>query len=341
VKTLITCLFAAVVGSIAVASSAGHYHLLKKVPVPYDTTAWDYCSVDSVNRRVYAAHGTQVEVMDADSGTLVGKIENTPNVHGVAIANELGRGFTSNGISSTSTIFDLKTLKILGEVKLSGEGPDAIVYDPATQRVFTFNKRNNLNSTAIDAKEGKVVGTIELPGTPEFPTADGKGNIFVGLVDKNVVLQIDSRKLTTGASWPLGSCERPGSMAIDRKNDRLFVGCANKVMVIVDSTNGRIVTTLPIGEAKDAAAYDPGTHLAFSSNGEGTLTVIHQESPDKYTVETVKTEFGARTMGVDLKTHKLFLPLADRGPAPAATAENPRPRGDIIPGTFRILIFGM
>ena len=329
------------VSAVAIAASAaGGYHLLQKVAVPGDG-GWDYSIVDSAARRLYVSHGTRAEVIDVDSGALVGMIDNTAGIHGIAIAPELGRGFTSNGGPATVTIFDLKTLKTLGEVKVTGENPDAIIYDPASQRVFTFNARSS-NATAIDAKEGKVAGTVELGGKPEFAAADGKGHVFVNLEDKDVVVQIDSRKIAAGERWPLGPCKEPGPMAIDVKNGRLFIGCHNRLLAVLDAKNGHVITTVPIGQGPDATEFDPGTGLVFSSNGDGTATVIRQESPDKYSVlETVKTEPGARTMALDLKTHKIFLSLADRGPAPAPTAETPRSRGAVVPGSFRVLIFGM
>jgi DNA-binding beta-propeller fold protein YncE len=322
------------------ASAAGGYHLLKTTPVGGDE-GWDYCTVDAGARKLFVSHGGQVVVINADTGEVTGKIENTDGVHGIAIADDLGRGFTSNGKGNSSTIFDLKTLKPIGEVKVGGENPDAIVYDPATKRVFTFNKRSE-NSTVIDAKEGKALSTFALGGNPEFAAADGKGHVFVDLVDKDIVLQIDSKTMSPGERWPTGSCTGPGTMAIDRKTSRLFVGCRNKQMAILDATNGHVVATVPIGEGRDAADFDPGTKLIFSSNGEGNVTVIHEESANKFrVVETVPTAIGARTMAVDTKTHKLFFPVADRGPAPAPTKENPRPRGDVIAGTFRVLILGM
>ena len=297
--------------------------------------------MDSAGRRLYVSHDPRVEVIDVDSGALVGKIDKTVGIHGIAIAPELGRGFTSNGGPSTVTIFNLKTLETVGEVKVTGENPDSIIYDPASQRVFAFNGRSS-NATAIDAKEGKVAGTIALGGKPEFATADGKGHVFVNLEDKDTVVQIDSRKIAAGERWPLGACKEPGPMAIDRKNGRLFIGCGNRLMAVLDATNGHVITTVPIGPGPDAAEFDPGNGLVFTSNGDGTATVIRQESPDKYSVlENVKTERGARTMALDLKTHKIFLPLSDREPAPAPTPENPRPRGAVVPGTFRVLILGM
>jgi DNA-binding beta-propeller fold protein YncE len=337
----ISGILAVFLGSLAIAASAaGGYRLLKTIAVSGDE-GWDYCVVDAAGRRLYVSHSSHVVVMDPDSGAIVGKIDNTDGVHGIAIAADLGRGFTSNGRAATSTIFDLKTLKTIGEVKVGGENPDAIVYDPATKRVFTFNKRSE-NSTAIDAREGKALRTFDLGGNPEFAVSDAKGHVFVDLVNKDTVLQIDSKTLSPGQRWTTGSCHGPGTMAIDRKNSRLFVGCRNKTMAILDATNGRLITTVPIGAGRDAAAFDPATKLIFSANGEGNVTVIHEESPDKYTVvETVQTANGARTMALDEKTHKIYFPVADRAAAPAPTKDNPNPRGDLIPGSFRVLIFGM
>ncbi len=339
-KTL-SALFVFIVGAFATAAlAAGGYHLIQKVSVPGDD-GWDHPTVDTAARRLYVAHGSQVEVMDVDLGTLVGKIEKTSGAHAIAIVPELGRGFISNGGANSVTIFNPKTLETIGEVKVTGVNPGPIVYDQPTKRIFTFNGGSS-NATAIDARDGTVVATIDLGGTRELAASDAKGHVFVNLVDKNVVLQIDSQKMTAEQRWPLGACQRPGTMAIDQKNRRLFIGCANRLMAILDANDGRLITTVPIGEGRDQAEFDPETGLVFSSNGEGTVTVIRQESPDKYSVlETVKTEPGARTMALDLKTHKIFLPLADLGPAPPPTAENPRPRGSILPGTFRILILGM
>ena len=351
VKTVWTLLTFVVSAS---ASAAGSYHLLKKVYPPAELYphevsrsspgGWDYCIVDPGGRRLYASHGNHVVVMDVDSDTLLGKIDKTPGVHGIALAPELGRGFTSNGQANSSTIFDLKTLATIAEVKIIGENPDSIIYDPATKRVFVFNgKRELSNATVIDAQSGKVLGKIDLGGNPEFAASDGKGHVFVDLEDKDTVLQIDSQKLTAGERWSPGTCKHPSTMAIDRAHGRLFVGCGNQQMAVLDATNGHVVTTVPIGKSDDAVTFDPVASLVFSSNGgDGTVTVIHEDSPDAYTVvETVKTEVGARTMAVDTKTHKIYLPLADRGPAPAPTADIPHPQGPIVPGSFRILVLGM
>lgn len=329
-----------VIAAATVASAAGGYHLLQKVSVPGDE-AWDYCFVDTVGRRLYASHNSHVVVMDVDSHALVGKIEKTDGVHGITVARDLGRGFTSNGRSASVTIFNLKTLETIAEVTGTGGDPDSIIYDPPTKRVFTFNKAGK-NATAIDAAAGKIVGSIDLGGETQFAASDEKGHVFVDVVDRDVVVKIDSRKLVAEERWPVAPCVGPGTMAIDRKYGRLFIGCGNKLMVVLDTKDGRVIASLPIGQGRDAAAFDTEARLAFSSNGDGTVTVIKEESPEKYSVlENVKTEAGARTMAVDSKTHKIFLPVADRGPAPPPTADNPRPRPPLVPGTFRILIYGM
>jgi DNA-binding beta-propeller fold protein YncE len=315
------------------------YHLLKSISVPGEG-GWDYLTVDESGRRLYVSHGTQVEVLDIDHGSIVGRIPNTQGVHGIAIAAELGRGFTSNGRTSTITIFDLKSLHPIEEVKSTGENPDAIIYDPASRRVFAFNGRSG-SATAIDARSGKVAGSMELGGKPEFAAADGAGQVFVNLEDKSMVVKLDSRKLAVEQKWPLAPCEEPSAMAIDRKNHRLFIGCGNKLMAVVNADSGRVITTLPIGDHVDAAAFDPQTGLAFASNGDGTLTVIHQDSPDRYSVvENAKTQAGARTMALDPKTHDVFLSVAEYGPAPAPTAAQPKPKRPLVPGSFKILVMG-
>ena len=292
-------------------ASAADYQITKKIPIPGEGS-WDYLAVDEAARRLYVSHGTQVEVLDVDSGAVVGKISNTPGVHGIAIARELGRGFVSNGQSSTVTIFDLKSLKRIADVT-TGKKPDAIIFDPATSRVFAFNGESD-SATAIDAATGKVAGTVDLGGGPEFAVADGKGYVFDNLEDEGLVLKIDSRKLTVEQRWPAAPCAKPASLAMDRENRRLFVGCRSKVMAVMNADTGQVITTLPIGDHVDATAFDPETKLIFNSNGEGTVTAIHQDGPDKYSVvETVKTLPRAKTMALDPKTHQLFLSTAESG----------------------------
>ncbi len=304
-KTLSAILSLLLGVTAASASPASGYHVLQQIPVP-GNGSWDYLTMDEAARRLYVSHETQVEVLDADSGAVVGKIPNTPGVHGIAIAAEFGRGFTSNGHANTVTIFDLKTLKELGQVK-TGDKPDAIIYDPTTHRVLAFNGDGN-SATVIEAQDGKVAGTVDLGGGPEFAVADGQGYVFNNLEEQSELVKIDARKLSVVGRWPLAPCKTPSSMAMDKPNRRLFIGCRSHVMAVVNADDGRVITTLPIGDHVDASAFDPETGFVFNSNGDGTVTVIHQDSPDKYSVvENVKTEPRAKTMALDLKTHKLFL----------------------------------
>ena len=293
------------------AAWAADYSVTKKIPIP-GQGSWDYLTVDESARRLYVSHGTQVEVLDVDSGSIVGSIPKTLGVHGIAIASEFGRGFVSNGQTSTVTIFDLKTLKSTGEVP-TGKKPDAIIYDPATKRVFAFNGESN-SATAIDAASGKVAGTVDLGGGPEFAAADGKGYVYDNLEDESLVLKINARDLKVEQRWPTAPCAKPSSMAMDRENRRLFVGCRSKVMAVMDADSGKVITTLPIGDHVDATVYDPDSKLIFNSNGEGTITVIQQNGADKYSViQTVKTAPRAKTMAFDPKTHQLFLSTAENG----------------------------
>ena len=323
----------AILLAASAATGASGYKVIKTVPISGEG-GWDYVYVDSDARRVYVSHATQVVVLDADSYEVVGSIPDTQGVHGIAIAPELGRGFTSNGRSNDVTIFDLKTLKTIGTVKTDAN-PDAIVYDSVSKRVFTFNGRGK-NTTAINAADGTVAGTLALGGKPEFAVADGKGSIFVNNEDTSELIQIDSQKITEMHRWPLAPCKSPSGLAIDRKSRRLFAVCDEKVMAVVNADTGKVVAAPTIGEGVDASAFEPDTQLAFASNGEGTLTVIHEDSPDKYTVvENVPTKRSARTMGLDLKTHNIFLPAADFDPP--APGER---RGKMKPGSFVLLVLG-
>jgi DNA-binding beta-propeller fold protein YncE len=327
----------AFVATVAMAADPG-YHLINTYKLGGDG-GWDYLAMDSSARRLYISRATHVMVIDADSGKPVGDIPDTPGVHGIALAPELGRGFISNGREGTVTIFDLKTLKAITKVK-AGENPDAILYDPASKRVFAFNGRSH-DATAIDAAGGTVVGTIKLEGKPEFAASDGKGEIFVNIEDKSQIDAIDPNKLEVKASWPLAPCHEPSGLALDRKNRRLFAGCDNKMMAVVDADTGKVVATAPIGDGVDANAFDPGTGLAFASCGEGVLTVVHEDSPAKFSVvDNVPTQQGARTMALDEKTHNVYLVTATFGPPPAPTADNPHPRRTILPDSFVVLVFG-
>jgi YVTN family beta-propeller protein len=323
----------------APATGAGGYHVIQRLALGGEG-GWDYLSADPAARRLYVTRGTHVMVVDLDSGKLAGDIPNLSGIHGVALAPELGKGFVSNGKSSEITVFDLKTLQVLATVKSTGENPDAILYDPASKRVFAFNGRSG-NATVLDAKTHAVAGTIPLGGKPEFATADGGGRVFVNIEDKSEVVAIDAMKLAAVARWPLAPCEEPSGMAIDRKHNRLVIGCSNKMAAIVNTADGKVVGTPPIGQGVDANGFDPETHLGFSSNGEGTLTVLSEDGTGAFKVlENVPTERGARTMALDEKTHRIYLATAKFNPPPAPTKEQPHPRPTPVPGSFVLLVVG-
>jgi hypothetical protein len=319
-------------------AAAAGYHVVKSYTLG-GNGGWDYLTLDNNSNRLYISRSTHVIAIDADSGRVVGDIPNTPGVHGIALAPEFGRGFVSNGGEGTVTVFDLKSLKELNKIKV-GDNPDAILYDPASHRVFTFNGRSN-DVTAIDAGKGEVMGTIKVDGKPEFAVSDEKGEIFVNIEDKSELMALDPNKLEVKARWPLASCDEPTGLAIDRKNRRLFSGCSNKLMAIVDADTGKVISTLPIGSGVDAAAFDPESALAFASCGEGVLTIVHEDSPGKFSVaENVPTKRGARTMALDPAGHRIFLVTAEFGPPPASTAAQPHPRPAILPDSFVVLVVG-
>lgn len=298
---------------------------------------WDYLTYDPAGHRLFISRATRVMVVDPEKGSVLGEIPDTPGVHGVALAQDLGKGFTSNGRENTVTVFDLKTLKETSRIKLDAENPDAIMYEPVSKRIFTFNGRSH-NATAIDAEKGSVIATIPLDGKPEFAVADGKGNVFVNIEDKSELSSIDARNAKVLNTWPLAPCESPSGLAIDQKNRRLFAGCDNKMMAVINADTGKVVTTVPIGSGVDADRFDPGTQLAFSSNGDGTLTVIHEDSADKYSVvQNAETQRSARTMALNPKSHEVYLVAAEIEQTPP---EKPgeRPHRTIKPGTFTLLV---
>ncbi len=313
------------------------YHVLRTFEVGGDG-GWDYLNVDSESHRLFVSRSSHVMVIDVETGKVVGDIADTAGVHGIALAPEFGRGFTSNGKAGTSTVFDLKTLAPITTVK-TGEGPDAIMYDAHTKRVFTMNGRGN-DVTAIDAATATVVGTIPLGGKPEFAVSTGDGKVFVNIEDKSEVVCFDPKELKVLSRWPLAPGEEPSGLAIDLKNHRLFVGCANQKMIVLDSTSGRVLATLPIGQRVDANGFDAATGCAFSSNGEGTLTIVHEEDPATFKLlENVPTAVGAKTMALDPKTHLVYLGAA-KYEAPAETKGEKRGRPAMIPGSFKILVVG-
>ncbi|HEV8039906.1 MAG TPA: YncE family protein [Bryobacteraceae bacterium] len=341
------CLAALLVLSAAFAQS--NYHQLKKISIGGEG-GWDYLIADAASGRVYVSHGTEVDVVDIKTGAVAGKITGLHGVHGIALAPEFGRGFISNGQSGTITIFDLKSLDKIGEDVPAGKNPDAIIYDPGSKRVFAFNGRSS-DATAIDAKDGKVAGTVALEGKPEFAAADGKGHVYVNIEDKNEVFDIDAKKLTVEHRWSLAPCEEPSGMAMDTKSRRIFSGCHNKMVAVMNADSGKVVATPAIGDGVDATAFDPETKYVFNSCGDGTLSIAHEDAPDKYTVvEQVKTIQRARTMALDSKTHNVYLAIADFEPAPAPATPPAgdkgsdkapqRPRMRVVPDTFSLLEYG-
>jgi DNA-binding beta-propeller fold protein YncE len=304
-------LFAGLFRVYAIVPGPSGYHVAKSIPIGGDG-GWDYCIVDSDARRVYVSHATHVVVLDADNDKIVGDIPDTQGVHGIALAPDLGRGFVSNGRANTVTIFDLKTLKTVSSVGTGGQNPDAIFYDAASKRVFAFNGRS-ASVTAINGVDGSVVKMFPVGGKPEFAVGSGDGHVFVNIEDKSELLEIDAQKLAVTQRWPLAPCKEPSGLAMDTKNRRLFAVCDNNIMAVVNAETGKVIATPKIGEDPDAAGFDPETQLAFSSNGgAGTLTVVHEDSADKFSVvEDVPTKKYARTMAIDFKTHNIFLPVAE------------------------------
>src|ERR1700736_5516791 len=332
-------------GTVVLASppSSG-YHLIKKIALgaaPGGGEYFDYVTVDSAARRVYLSHGAEVKVLDADNFSVVGTISGLKRCHGVVVLPDLGKGFITDGDAATVAVFDLKTLKITGEIKSSPD-TDSITYDPASKLVFTFNG-DSKNSTVIDPVKETVVKVIDMGGAVEQPVADGKGAIYDNNEEKNDVAVIDTHSLTVKARWPLAPAGTPVAIEMDREHRRLFSsGRGPQFLVVMNADNGKVVQSLPISSGVDANVFEPETGLLFVSTRVGKLHIFHEDSPDKLTeVETLKTEFGAKTMGLDLKTHNLFLTTADFGPAPPApTKENPEAERKPIPGTFRVLIYG-
>jgi DNA-binding beta-propeller fold protein YncE len=338
---LILFVFLFSIGFAAAPQSSGSgYHLVKKITLG-GVGGWDYLDADPASHRVFISRGTHVMVVGPD-GAVMGDIPDLMGTHGAAIANEFNHGFTSNGGTNSVTMFDLKTLAVIKDIKMpDAMGPDGYTYDPASKRVFTFNGRSS-NATAVDAKSGEAVpGSVPLGGKPEAAQADGAGHIFVNVEDKSQLLEFDSKTLEVLHTWPLAPCTEPSGMASDRVHKRLFIGCHNNLMAVVDFTTGKVVATAPICTGIDADGFDPGTSFAFASCGDGTITVVHEDTPDKYTVvDTIKTQAGARTMAYDIANHNIYTVTADLVPAAAPTPENPRPRPTPVPNTFTLLIFG-
>ena len=317
--------------------AAPRYHIAHEVALPGEE-GWDCLAFDQGSHRLFISHGTRVLVFDTDTLKVSGEIDDTPGVHAIALAPDLGRGYISAGRSNTVVVFDLHSLARLKEIKSTGENPDVIIYDAPSHRVLAFNGRGR-NATVIDASRDEVVGTIALDAKPEFAVSDGKGHVFVNFEDKSMLAMLDPQALSVLARWPLTGCQEPSGLAIDAQHGRLFAACDNKVMAVVSASSGKVLGTAPIGEGPDGAGFDPGTGLAFASCGEGVLTVVRAERSGRpEVVQSAPTQHGARTMALDLSTHRVFTVTANFGPPPAPTAEHPHPRGAILPGSFRLLV---
>jgi DNA-binding beta-propeller fold protein YncE len=335
----------ALFGSVSLLTAATkQYHLLTKYSFGAAEGStreyFDYITVDSAARRVYLSHGTEIKVIDADNGALIGNITGLKLDHGVAIAGEFGRGFISDGLQGKVIVFDLKTLMVTGEVDADTDA-DCVIYDPFSKRIFVMDGDPH-NTTVIDPNSDAVIGKIDLGGGPEFAVADGKGTIYINLEDKNEIVAVDSDSLKIKSRWPVAPAGGPTALAMDVQHRRLFsAGRDPQVFVVLDSDNGKVLQSFPISGGVDAAAYDPETGLIFASTREGMVHIFHEDSPDKFSeAGIIKTEIGAKTMGLDTKTHKLFLDTADFEPPPAPTADRPHPRGAAIPGTFHVLVYG-
>jgi YVTN family beta-propeller protein len=315
------------------------YKLQKDIPIGGEG-GWDYLSIDAAARRLYVAHASKIMVVDLDSNKVVGQIDDTRGVHGIAIAPELSLGFSSNGAEARVSVIDLKTFKTIAKVG-TGENPDAILYDPARSEVYAFNGRGK-SVTVIDAKTNKSTATVPLSGKPEFAALDGKsGRVFCNIEDKNEVAVIDTKKHTVITTWPLAPGEEPTGMAFDATHHRLFIGCHNKLMAMLDSDSGKVILTMPIGAGVDACAFDEVTQFAFASCGDGTVTIAKEEKPDALKVmQTIATERGARTMALDPKTHRIYTASAQIAPAESTPAGGQPVRPNYVPGTFHVLVYG-
>jgi YVTN family beta-propeller protein len=330
------CLLAFICGTVAASEP---YKFLTEIPIGGEG-GWDILTIDSAANRLYLSHATKVVVVDLGKNTVAGEIEDTPGVHGFLPLPELNRGFSSNGKENKASVVDLKTLRTISKID-TGEGPDAIVYDPKQHEVYIFNHKG-YSATVIDAKEAEVVATISLGGSPEFAVVDPEaGRVYCNLEDTSEVAVIDSRKHEVIMHWPLAPGEEPTGIALDAAHHRLFATCHNKTMVMIDTENGKVIATVPIGGGVDGSAFDETTQLAFASCGEGVTTIAKEETPEKLTVaQTLKTERGARTMALDPKTHRIYLPTAQFLPPPSPSPGASPARPTIVPNTFKLLVYG-
>ncbi len=302
---------------------------------------WDLLTFDAKHHRLFVSRSTHVQVIDTNSKKMIEDIPGTEGVHGIALAEELNVGFTSNGKSNSVTVFDLTTLKVIDTIKISGLNPDVILYEPTSKHLFVFNGHSS-NATVIDATSHKEIATIALSGKPELAVSDDAGKVFVNIENKNEIVVIDSGTNTILKTYPIGSGEEPTGLAIDKKNHRLFSVCGNKKMVILDSETGKIIAEVAIGSSPDSAEFDANLGIAFSSNGDGTVTIIKEQDPDHFLVsQNVITQKGARTMAYDAENHRAYLVTAAFGKTPPATKEQPKPRPVIIPNTFEVLVVSL
>jgi DNA-binding beta-propeller fold protein YncE len=329
-------LFTAAFLSLSILGFTQEYKIANKIHLDGDM-GWDYIAVDDASNRLFVSHGNMVQVVDLNNGNkAVATINGMNGVHGIAIANDLGKGFISSGKDSSVVVFDLSTYAVITKFKVTGANPDAIVYDKSTQRVFTFNGKSS-NSTVIDAKTNNIIGTISLPGKPEFCVADGKGKLYDNLEDKSMICEIDANTMKVENTWPLAPGDGPSGLAIDPASRRLYSVCDNKTMVVMNADNGKVVTTVAIGDGPDAVGFDSYTKTIYSSNSDGTLTVVQEVNPNEYkVVENVPTQKRARTCAVNSKTHHVYLPTAELKAA-EKTADNPKGKPSIVPGSFTVL----
>ena len=331
------CIILLFIGSVMYGqTNKSDYSIVNRIHLPGDGF-WDYLTVDEAGSRLFISHGTVVQVVDLKTGQLAGTIEDTPGVHGIALAPDLNKAFISVGSKASVKVINLKTLKTIDDVKVTGENPDAIIYDKYSGKVLTFNGRS-ANTTILDASTDKVVGTLALAGKPEFPASDGKGKIYVNIEDKSLISVIDINAMKVIASWPIAPGEEASGLVLDKETNRLFAVCSNKLMVVVDALTGRVITSLPIGGGCDGVKFDPSLKRAYASNGEGTITVVQEVDKDHFRVlENIVTAAGARTLAVDTKTHHIYTPTAEFTPPPANAADNAHRRRSLKPGSFYVM----
>ncbi|MBK7383895.1 MAG: YncE family protein [Flavobacteriales bacterium] len=336
-----THLFSSLMAVCAIGLATSHaqdqpYRVAHRFNVPGDGR-WDLLAVDEATSRIFLSHGTETNIVDERTGELLGTVPDTKGVHGVAIAPGMKKGYISCGKDSSVVVFDLDTYKVLGHVQATGGSPDAIVFEPFSNRVVVFNAHGS-NATVIDPRTDAVVTTIALEGKPELCASDGAGHLYVNLEDKSSICVISTATWNVESCWPIAPGEGPSGLALDNATHRLFAVCENKMMVVVDAVSGKVITTLPIGERVDGAAFDPGNKRVYASNGEGSLTVVQQDAADAYHVlATLPTQKGAKTLALDTRTHHVLLPTAEFSPAPEPTKDDPKPRPSVKPGTFVVL----